>query len=215
MQHKIAVDNIIKIIEILKKTYPDAKCSLDFSTPFELGIAVMLSAQCTDDRVNKTTPNIFKNYNTPQDFINVPLSQLEDLIHPCGFYKTKAKNIKAYSEKVLKEYNGTLPQNIDKLMELPGIGRKSANVIMLEAFNNPVGIAVDTHVKRIATRLGLTANTDPSKIEQDLIKIIPPKYFKDVNHIFIWHGRNICLARNPKCDICPLAKYCFSVDKVS
>lgn len=174
----------------------------------------MLSAQCTDDRVNKTTPNIFKNYNTPQDFINVPLSQLEDLIHPCGFYKTKAKNIKAYSEKVLKEYNGTLPQNIDKLMELPGIGRKSANVIMLEAFNNPVGIAVDTHVKRIATRLGLTANTDPSKIEQDLIKIIPPKYFKDVNHIFIWHGRNICLARNPKCDICPLAKYCFSVDKV-
>ena len=129
-------------------------------------------------------------------------------------FKTKAKNIKAYSEKVLKEYNGTLPQNIDKLMELPGIGRKSANVIMLEAFNNPVGIAVDTHVKRIATRLGLTANTDPSKIEQDLIKIIPPKYFKDVNHIFIWHGRNICLARNPKCDICPLAKYCFSVDKV-
>ena len=99
-------------------------------------------------------------------------------------------------------------------MSIPGVGRKSANVIMLEAFNNPVGIAVDTHVKRIATRLGLTANTDPSKIEQDLIKIIPPKYFKDVNHIFIWHGRNICLARNPKCDICPLAKYCFSVDKV-
>ena len=158
--------------------------------------------------------NIFKNYNTPQDFINMSLSQLEDLIHPCGFYKTKAKNIKAYSEKLLKEYNGTLPQDIDKLMKLPGIGRKSANVIMLEAFNSPVGIAVDTHVKRIATRLGLTANTDPSKIEQDLIKIIPPKYFKDVNHIFIWHGRNICLARNPKCDICPLAKYCFSVDKV-
>ena len=209
----MAIDNIIKIIEILKKTYPDAKCSLDFSTPFELGIAVMLSAQCTDERVNKTTPNIFKSYNTPQDFIKMPLSQLENLIHPCGFYKTKAKNIKAYSEKLLKDYNGTLPQDINKLMELPGIGRKSANVIMLEAFNKPVGIAVDTHVKRISTRLGLTTNTDPQKIEQDLIKIIPKEYFKDVNHIFIWHGRNICLARNPKCDICPLSNFCFSVDK--
>ena len=203
-----------KIVEILKRRYPDATCSLDFTTPFQAVVAVILSAQCTDERVNKTTPDIFNKYKSVEDFANIDLQTLENLIHPCGFYKTKAKNIKAYSEKVLKEYNGTLPQNIDKLMELPGIGRKSANVIMLEAFNNPVGIAVDTHVKRIATRLGLTANTDPSKIEQDLIKIIPPKYFKDVNHIFIWHGRNICLARNPKCDICPLAKYCFSVDKV-
>lgn len=213
MEHKVAIDNIVTIIELLKETYPDAKCSLDFNSPFELGIAVMLSAQCTDDRVNKTTPNIFKDYNTPQDFINMPLSKLEDLIHPCGFYKTKAKNIKAYSKKILEDYNGILPQDINKLMELPGIGRKSANVIMLEAFNTPVGIAVDTHVKRISTKLGLTTNTDPQKIEKDLISIIPPKYFKDVNHIFIWHGRNICLARKPKCDICPLSKYCFSVDK--
>lgn len=213
MEHKVAIDNIVKIIELLMEAYPDAKCSLDFNSPFELGIAVMLSAQCTDDRVNKTTPNIFKDYNTPQDFINMPLSKLEDLIHPCGFYKTKAKNIKAYSKKILEDYNGILPQDINKLMELPGIGRKSANVIMLEAFNTPVGIAVDTHVKRISTKLGLTTNTDPQKIEKDLISIIPPKYFKDVNHIFIWHGRNICLARKPKCDICPLSKYCFSVDK--
>lgn len=213
MEHNLAIDNIIEIIKILKKTYPDAKCSLDFSTPFELGIAVMLSAQCTDERVNKTTPSIFKSHNTPQDFISMPLSELENLIHPCGFYKNKAKNIKAYSEKVLKEYNGFLPQSIDELITLPGIGRKSANVIMLEAFNNPVGIAVDTHVKRISRRLGLTTNTDPQKIEQDLIKIIPKEYFKDVNHIFIWHGRNICLARNPKCDICPLSNFCFSVDK--
>lgn len=213
MEHKVAIDNIVKIIELLRESYPDAKCSLDFSSPFELGIAVMLSAQCTDDRVNKTTPNIFKDYNTPQDFINMPLSKLEDLIHPCGFYKTKAKNIKAYSKKILEDYNGILPQDINKLMELPGIGRKSANVIMLEAFNTPVGIAVDTHVKRISTKLGLTTNTEPEKIEKDLISIIPQKYFKDVNHIFIWHGRNICLARKPKCDICPLSKYCFSVDK--
>lgn len=213
MKHKVAIDNIVTIIELLKETYPDAKCSLDFNSPFELGIAVMLSAQCTDERVNKTTPNIFKDYNTPQDFINIPLSKLEDLIHPCGFYKTKAKNIKAYSKKILEDYNGILPQDINKLMELPGIGRKSANVIMLEAFNNPVGIAVDTHVKRISTKLGLTSNTEPQKIEEDLISIIPKKYFKDVNHIFIWHGRNICLARKPKCDVCPLSKYCFSVDK--
>lgn len=130
--------NIIKIIEILKDTYPDAKCSLDFTTPFELGIAVMLSAQCTDERVNKTTPQIFKNYKTPQDFINIDIKTLESLIHPCGFYKTKAKNIKGYAKKVLEDFNGILPQDINKLILLPGIGRKSANVIMLEAFNNPV-----------------------------------------------------------------------------
>ena len=131
-------ENIIKIIELLKNTYPDAKCSLDFSSPFELGIAVMLSAQCTDERVNKTTPSIFAKYKTPQDFIDIDIKTLEDLIHPCGFYKTKAKNIKGYAKKVLEEFNGSLPKDINQLITLPGIGRKSANVIMLEAFNNPV-----------------------------------------------------------------------------
>lgn len=130
--------NIVEIIEILKATYPDAKCSLDFNTPFELGIAVMLSAQCTDERVNKTTPYIFSKYNTPQDFMNIDIQELENLIHPCGFYKTKAKNIKAYAKKIFEEYDGKLPKDIDKLILLPGIGRKSANVIMLEAFNMPV-----------------------------------------------------------------------------
>ena len=130
--------NVIKIIEILKKIYPDAKCSLDFTTSFELGIAVMLSAQCTDERVNKTTPSIFAKYKTPQDFIDIDIKILEELIHPCGFYKTKAKNIKGYAKKVLEDFDGVLPQSIDKLITLPGIGRKSANVIMLEAFNNPV-----------------------------------------------------------------------------
>ena len=131
-------NNIVKIIEILKSAYPDATCSLDFASPFELGIAVMLSAQCTDERVNKTTPSIFAKYNTPQDFINIDIKELENLIHPCGFYKTKAKNIKAYAQKVLDEYNGNLPTTIEELMTLPGIGRKSANVIMLEAFDSPV-----------------------------------------------------------------------------
>lgn len=136
--HKNVMENIVKIIEILKTAYPDAKCSLDFSTPFELGIAVMLSAQCTDERVNKTTPSIFSKYNTPQDFININIEDLEKLIYPCGFYKNKAKNIKAYAKQVLQDFNGVLPDDINKLILLPGIGRKSANVILLEAFNNPV-----------------------------------------------------------------------------
>lgn len=205
--------NIIKIIEILKSTYPDAKCSLNFNTPFELGIAVMLSAQCTDERVNKVTPNLFSKYKTPQDFVNADIKDIEDLIHSCGFYKAKAKNIKIYAKQILENYNGFLPQNISDLTSLAGIGRKSANVIMLEAFDNPVGIAVDTHVKRISKRLGLSENSDPLKIEQDLISIIPKKYFKDVNHIFIWHGRNICTARNPKCDNCPLNNLCLYKQK--
>ena len=201
-------NEVIEIIEILKKTYPDAKCSLDFKTPFELGIAVMLSAQCTDERVNKTTPAIFAKYNMPEDFVNMDTNKLEELIHPCGFYKNKAKNIKLYSEKIIKDYGGEVPKDMEKLMTLPGIGRKSANVIMLEAFGDAQGIAVDTHCTRISNRLGLSKEKDPNKIEQDLIKIIPKKYFKDVNHLFIWHGRDICTARNPKCDICPVAKYC-------
>ena len=201
-------NNVIKIIELLKKMYPDAKCSLDFTTPFELGIAVMLSAQCTDERVNKTTPEIFKKYNTPEDFINLDIKEIEDLIHPCGFYKTKAINLKGYAKRILEEYNGKLPETMEELTTLPGIGRKSANVIMLEAFNNPQGIAVDTHAKRISNRLGLSKETDPSKIEQDLIKIIPKEYFKDVNHLLVWHGRNLCKAQKPKCEECGLKEYC-------
>lgn len=146
-------EEIINIIEILKSTYPEATCSLDFNTPFELGIAVMLSAQCTDERVNKVTPSIFKNYKTPEDFVKIDINKLEELIHPCGFYKTKAKNLKGYAKKILEDYNGKMPNTMQELMSLPGIGRKSANVIMLEAFNNPQGIAIDTHAKRISQRL--------------------------------------------------------------
>ena len=136
------------------------------------------------------------------------IATLEELIHPCGFYKTKAKNIKGYSKRILDEYNGNLPENMEDLITLPGIGRKSANVIMLEAFNNPQGIAVDTHAKRISNRLGISFESDALKIEQDLLKIIPKEYYKDVNHLLVWHGRNICNARNPKCNECPVSKYC-------
>lgn len=201
-------NNNIEMIEILKSEYPDAKCSLDFTTPFELVIAVMLSAQCTDDRVNKTTPYIFSKYSTPEDFTNIDIKLLEDLVHPCGFYKNKSKNIKEMSIKILKDFNGTVPKTINELMSLPGVGRKSANVIMLEAFNLPQGIAVDTHCKRLSNRLGLSDKSDPEKIELDLLKIFPKKYYKDINHLFIYHGRKVCTARSPKCNNCCIKDFC-------
>lgn len=209
----MSTDEIVKIIKLLKKTYPDAKCSLNFETPFELAIAVMLSAQCTDERVNKTTPAFFLKYNKPEDFVNLDISIIEKIIHPCGFYKNKAKNIKNMSIMLLEQFNGSVPQNMDDLMKLPGIGRKSANVIMLEAFNKPQGIAVDTHAKRISNRLGLSNNSDPLKIEQDLLKIIPYEYLKDVNHLFMWLGRDCCKASNPNCENCSIKKYCNFVKK--
>lgn len=198
----------IKIINILKDTYPDAKCSLDFTTPFEMLIAVILSAQCTDERVNKTTPAIFSKYSTPEDFDKMPLETLEELIHPCGFYKNKARNIKLTAEKIINEFNSEVPDNMEDLLSLPGVGRKTANVVMLEAFNKPQGIAVDTHAKRISNRIGFSSEESPEKIEQDLLKLFPYEYWKDVNHILIYHGRAICTARSPKCDSCPIKAYC-------
>ena len=197
-----------ELINILKNTYPDATCSLDFTNPFELVVAVMLSAQCTDERVNKTTPSLFKEYNSPEGFSQIDLSVLENFIHPCGFYKNKAKNIKACAKKIVSEFNGKVPQSMEELLSLPGVGRKSANVILLEVFGISNGVAVDTHCKRISNRIGLSSQSDPSKIEQDLIKIFPKEYLKDVNHLFVWHGRKTCTARNPKCSVCTINKYC-------
>ena len=169
-------EKFIKIFEILKKEYPDAKCSLNFTTPFEILVAVALSAQCTDERVNKVTAEIFPKYNTPEDFANLPLEDIEKMIHSCGFYRNKAKNLKLASQKILKDFNGDVPNTMEELMTIPGVGRKSANVIMLEAFNNPQGIAVDTHVKRLSNRIGFSNEKDPEKIEKDLLKILPKKY---------------------------------------
>ncbi len=204
----------IKVVEILKEYYPDAQCSLDFKTPFELVVATILSAQCTDERVNKTTPSIFSKYSTPEDFANIDIEELENLIHPCGFYKNKAKNIKACAQKVLTDFNGEVPKNAEDLLTLPGVGRKTANVVMLEAFGIAQGIAVDTHAKRISNLIGLSKEKDPLKIEQNLLKLFPQEYLKDINHLFMWHGRNICVARNPKCDICPINKYCNNFSKL-
>lgn len=200
--------DVIALIETLKKTYPDAKCSLNFNNEFELLIAVMLSAQCTDERVNKTLPSIFCKYKTPNDFANIDIKELEKLVHPCGFYKNKAKNIKETSRILVNKYNSKVPNTIDDLIGLPGVGRKTANVVMLEAFHMPQGIAVDTHCKRLSTRIGLTKNSDPLKIEKDLLKIFPSKYYEDINHIFIYHGRNVCKSRCANCQNCTIKKYC-------
>ena len=198
----------IKFVEILKETYPDATCSLDFKTPFQMVVAVMLSAQCTDERVNKTTPALFERCKTVQDFANIDINELEKIIHPCGFYKNKAKNIKLCAKQVLENFGGEVPDNMEDLQSLAGVGRKSANVVMLEAFNSPQGIAVDTHAKRLSNLVGLSNESDPVKIEQDLLKIFPKEYLKDINHLFVWHGRNICVARKPKCDSCSVKNFC-------
>ncbi|MBQ2938331.1 MAG: endonuclease III [Clostridia bacterium] len=200
--------DVIDFVEILKKAYPDATCSLDFETPFQMVVAVMLSAQCTDERVNKTTPSLFERCKTIQDFADIDIKELEDIIHPCGFYKNKAKNIKLCAKQVLENFNGKVPNNMEDLQKLAGVGRKSANVVMLEAFGVANGIAVDTHAKRISNLIGLSKESDPSKIEQDLLKIFPKNSLKDINHLFVWHGRNTCVARSPKCDICSVNQYC-------
>lgn len=200
--------DVIEVIEKLKEYYPDATCSLDFETPFQMLVAVMLSAQCTDERVNIVTKELFKKYGTPESMAKVDIKELEKLIHSCGFYKNKAKNAKESANIIVNKYNGEVPQTMEELMKLPGIGRKSANVIMLEAFKNPQGIAVDTHARRVSNRLGLSKNSDPEKIENDLLKIIPKEYYYDVNHLFVWHGRKTCMSRNPNCKECPISKFC-------
>lgn len=196
------------IIKILKNTYPDAKCSLNFSNPFELVVAVILSAQCTDERVNLVTPTLFSKYSTPNDFANIDIQELENYIHSCGFYKNKAKNIKLTAQKIVSDFNGIVPQTMEELLKLPGVGRKTANVILLEVFGIANGIAVDTHVKRLSNRIGFSLESAPEKIEQDLIKIFPKEHFKEINHLLIYHGRNICNSRNPKCDTCQIKMYC-------
>lgn len=205
---KITKKNAKEIVTILRKTYPDATCSLDFKTPFQAVVAVVLSAQCTDERVNKTTPSLFARCKTIQDFANIDIKELETLIHPCGFYRNKAANIKACAEKVLEEFNGQVPSTMEELLTLPGVGRKTANVVLLEVFGIANGIAVDTHAKRISNKLGLSNNSAPEKIEQDLLKIFDKEDLKFINHLLVWHGRNYCKAQKPDCESCTINKFC-------
>ena len=207
--------NAVELVNLLKDTYPDATCSLDFKTPFQLVVAVMLSAQCTDERVNKTTPTLFARCKTIQDFADIDIKELEEIIHPCGFYKNKAKNVKLCAKQVLENFNGIVPHTMKELTSLAGVGRKSANVILLEVFGIAEGIAVDTHAKRISNLVGLSNKKEPEKIEQDLLKIFPKEYLKDINHLFVWHGRNACIARNPKCSTCPINHLCKHYKKTN
>ena len=200
--------DIQSFIQILKNTYPDATCSLDFKTPFQMVVAVMLSAQCTDERVNKTTPALFERCKTIQDFADIDLKELEQIVHPCGFYKNKAKNIKLCAKQILQNFGGEVPKTMEELLTLAGVGRKSANVILLEVFGIANGIAVDTHVKRISNRLGLSAEKEPEKIEQNLLKIFPKEDLKDINHLLVWHGRKTCDSRKPLCEKCTVKNYC-------
>lgn len=205
--------NINEIIDALVEKYSDAKCSLDYNTPLELLIAVILSAQSTDAMINRITPRLFTELKTAEDFANCDIKKLEELIKSSGFYHNKAKNIKAACKVISEDFNGEVPKTMEELTYLPGVGRKTANVVMLNAFGICEGIAVDTHAKRISNRLGLSDKTEPLKIEQDLLKLIPRESWYKMNHLFVYHGRAQCTSRKPKCDECCVGKFCPSKGK--
>ncbi len=207
MAHKLTKQRITKITGILRRTYPDVKTALRHKNPVQLLVATILSAQCTDEQVNRVTPTLFKKLPTAKDFAEVSLSDLEGMIRSTGFYRNKAKSIKACCVALVERHGGKVPDNIEDLVKLPGIGRKTANVILGSAFGIP-GIVVDTHVKRVSQRIGLTRESDPVKIEFDLMALIPKKDWIAFSHQMIWHGRALCKARKPKCPECPLLDLC-------
>lgn len=198
------------IIETLKRDYPDAECSLTYENPLQLLIATMLSAQCTDERVNVVTPVLFERYPTAADYADAPLDELEDLIRSTGFFRNKARNIQGSCKALVDNHGGQVPRSMEELVALDGVGRKTANVVLGNAFGIAEGVVVDTHVRRISNRLGLTRRQDPVKIEQDLIGLVPKKDWVDLPHLFIHHGRAICSARSPDCDACGVGALCPS-----
>lgn len=204
-----------EILKRLAKAYPDAKCALQHENPFQLLVATILSAQCTDERVNKVTPGLFQKYPTPRDFAALRPEVLEQEIRSTGFYRNKAKSILGASRKLVQEFGGKVPRTMEELLTLPGVARKTANVVLGTAYGIASGIVVDTHVHRIAQRLDLSKEKTPEKIEQDLMKIIPKDKWIDFSHQMIFHGRRCCTARKPKCAVCPLEDLCFSRDKTT
>ena len=203
------------ILRRLKKEYPDAKCELDWSTPLELAVATILSAQCTDKRVNLTTPALFKKYRAARDWAAAPQATLEKEFHSTGFFRNKAKNVRALMARLEAEFGGELPGDFDVLVSLPGIGRKTANLLVATVFGKP-GLVVDTHFIRLSNRLGFVKNeTDATKIERELAKIVPPQDWTDWSHRMVWHGRRRCFARKPDCANCPLADLCPSAGKAA
>ena len=197
------------IYRILTKEYPDARCELDFNSPLELLIATVLSAQCTDVRVNAVTPVLFKRFPTLETLAAAKLSDVEEIIYSTGFFRSKAKNIKELANIILNNFDGEVPNDLAKLVTLPGVGRKTANVVLGNAFGIP-GLTVDTHFGRLSRRFGWSKSNDPVKVENDVAKLIPEKEWTLLSHKLIWHGRRICHSRKPECGICPLAKLCPS-----
>jgi len=201
-----------EIIRRLREEYPDARCSLNFENPFQLLVATILSAQCTDERVNQVTPALFARYPTPEDLAGARQEELEELIHSTGFYRNKAKSLLGMAARLVEEHGGRVPDEMEALVRLPGVGRKTANVVLGNAFGKAEGVVVDTHVKRLAGRLGLSRASDPDRIEQDLMELVPREDWTDLAHLFIYHGRAVCKAPRPRCEACRLAELCPSAE---
>jgi len=209
----LAPERVAAILDALRKTYPGVKCALNHTSAWELTVATILSAQSTDARVNMVTPALFKRFPTPKAMAAASLPEIEELIHSTGFFRAKAKNIQGAARVVTEEFGGQVPQTMDEMLRLPGVARKTANVVLGSWYGIAVGIVVDTHVLRISRRLELTKNTQPVPVERDLMKIIPQNRWIDFSHEVIHHGRQICIARKPKCVDCTLERLCNSSDK--
>ena len=203
----LKIEEIEFIISTLEGLYPDADCTLSHKKPLELLIATILAAQCTDARVNIVTKDLFLKYKDTKDYVKADIKKLEQDIRSTGFFKNKAKHIKGCAEKIIEEYDGTVPNSMEELIKLPGVGRKTANVILSNAYGIP-GIVVDTHVKRLSGRIGLSYNQNPEKIERDLMELIPKEKWSLFSHLLISHGREVCMARKPKCEICKINLWC-------
>ncbi|MCG4579041.1 endonuclease III [Clostridium cochlearium] len=200
-------ERIKRVLDILGKTYPEAKCQLDFKSPYELLVSTILSAQCTDKRVNKVTSELFKEYNTPEKMLQLSQEELGTKIKSCGLYNNKSINILEASKKILQDFKGKVPQTMKELMSLPGVGRKTANVVLSNAFGIPA-IAVDTHVFRVSNRIGIAKGKNPNEVEMELMKNIDRDMWSITHHYLIWHGRYTCKSRKPQCEQCPIAPYC-------
>lgn len=202
----------LEILIHLKRLYPDAPCTLDYETPVQLMVATILSAQCTDSRVNLVTPELFRRFPDAAALAGADVAELENLVRSTGFYRNKAKNIQAACQMIMTEFGGQVPRMMEDLLRLPGVARKTANVVSAHAYGVNLGMTVDTHVKRLTYRLGLTKNTDPVKVERDLMKLIPQPDWENWSIRIIYHGRAVCMARNPQCDRCELADLCPSAN---
>ena len=200
----------IRVLEILQETYPDAHCELDYQNPLQLLIATILSAQCTDARVNKVTPALFKRCVSADDFANIEIADLEELIHSTGFYRAKAKNIQGCCQAIVERHHGEVPSNLQELTQLPGVGRKTANVVLAEIFRRCEGVVVDTHVLRLSQRLAWVRGKGAEEVERELMRLLPDSYWLQISHLLIWHGRRRCDARRPICQGCEVRSHCPS-----